>query len=127
MMEALRYNISTPTIHTFLNRFLQVSHADRTLSNLANYLAERSLQEYSTLKYSPSLIAAKSIHGARMSLRHYPWSPTLAHQTHYDEIDLLECGNEMREYLRNDTQETIVVRKYSEPRYDCVARMPINI
>jgi G2/mitotic-specific cyclin-B, other len=140
LMKALDYQLTVPTIHTFLCRYLKAAHADRTMVQMACYLAERSLQEYSSLKYPPSLIAAKAIHCARMSLRRHPWSPTLVHYTRYDEPDMEACGNDMRDYLRaaaaaaaasaagsSVTQYTAVARKYSGSKFGSVARMPITV
>lgn len=127
IMKALDFNLTIPTIHTFLCRYLKAAHADRTMVQMSCYLAERSLQEYCTLKYPPSLIAAKAIHAARMSLRRHPWSPTLVHYTRYDEPDFTECGNEMRDYLAANSQQTAVYRKYSGVKFGSVARMPITV
>lgn len=127
IIKVLDYNLTIPTIHTFLCRYLKAAHADRTMVQMACYLAERSLQEYSTLKYPPSLMAAKSIHSARMSLRRHPWSPTLVHYTNYDEVDMEECGNNMREYLESNSQQTAVARKYSGQKFGGVARMAVTV
>jgi G2/mitotic-specific cyclin-B, other len=140
IMKALDYNLTVPTIHTFLCRYLKAAHADRTMVQMACYLAERSLQEYSSLKYPSSLIAAKAIHSARMSLRRHPWSPTLVHYTRYDEPDMEACGHDMREYLKaavaaaanpssspGNSLQTAVARKYSGSKFGGVARMPITV
>jgi G2/mitotic-specific cyclin-B, other len=137
IMKALDYQLTVPTIHTFLCRYLKAAHADRTMVQMACYLAERSLQEYSSLKYPPSMIAAKAIHCSRMSLRRHPWSPTLVHYTRYDEPDMEACGNDMREYLKaaaaaaatssSASQYTAVARKYSGSKFGGVARMPITV
>lgn len=132
IMKALDYNLTVPTIHTFLCRYLKAAHADRVMVQMACYLAERSLQEYSSLKYAPSLLAAKAIHCARMSLRRHPWSPTLAHYTRYDEPDMVSCGNDMRDYLKAaaanpSNGQTAVARKYSGTKFGGVARMPITV
>lgn len=124
----LDYNLTVPTIHTFLCRYLKAAHADRTMVQMACYLAERSLQEFSTLKFLPSLVAAKAIHASRMSLRRHPWSPTLLNYTKYDEPDMEQCGAEMREYMSNpSTSQTAVSRKYSSQKFGGVAKMPVTI
>lgn len=134
IMKALDYQLTLPTIHTFLCRYLKAAHADRTMVQMACYLAERSLQEYSSLKYPPSVLAAKAIHCSRMSLRRHPWSPTLVHYTRYDEPDMEACGNDMREYLKaaaaamgSSSQCNAVARKYSGSKFGGVARMPITV
>jgi hypothetical protein len=63
-----------------------------------------------------------------MSLRRHPWSPTLVHYTKYDEVDMEECGNNMREYLEAPApQQTAVARKYAGPKFGGVARMAITV
>ena len=81
IVVALQYNCTVPTAHTFLCRFLKAAHADRTMVQLACYLAERSLQEVASLQYLPSTIAATAILLARKSLKRHPWSPTLLKYT----------------------------------------------
>jgi cyclin B len=77
IVNTLQYNLTVPTVHAFLCRFLKAAHADRTMVQLACYLAERCLQEYSMLKFLPSQIAATAVMAARKTLRRHPWSPTL--------------------------------------------------
>ena len=126
--NALQYNLTVPTVHTFLCRYLKAAHADRTMVQMACYLAERSLQEYSMQKFLPSVIAATAIHASRMSLRRHPWSPTLVNYTKYDEPDLKECSDAMRAFVHNpSTSQTAVSRKYSGPKFGNVARMPVTI
>jgi hypothetical protein len=126
---SLNYDLTVPTIHTFLCRYLKAAHADRTMVQMACYLAERTLQEYSMVKFLPSVIAATAVHAARISLRRHPWSPTLVKYTSYDECDLEACSQEMRAYM-NDTEpsaQTAVSRKYSSPKFGAVARMAVTI
>eukprot|EP01041_Mallomonas_annulata_P008985 gene8985-18595_t len=127
VVNALEYNLTVPTIHSFLCRFLKAAHADRTMVQLACYLAERTLQEYSMVKFLPSVIAASSVYVARKSLRRHPWSPTLVRYTSYDEADLMACVEEMRVFIDNSTAaQQAVVRKYSSPKFGAVAKMTME-
>jgi hypothetical protein len=122
IINTLQFQLTIPTVHTFLCRFLKAAHADRTMVQLACFLAERSLQEYSSLKFLPSVIAATAVLIARKSLRRHPWSPTLLKYTNYDEPDLEACAEEMRSYLSNSaSQQQAVYRKYSSPRFGGVS------
>ncbi len=122
IINTLQFQFMVPTIHTFLCRYLKAAHADRTMVQLACYLAERSLQEYSTLRFLPSVIAASAVLVARKSLRRHPWSPTLLQYTGYDEPDLAQCTEDMRAFLTNAaSQQQAVQRKYSSPRFGGVA------
>lgn len=124
IVNTLEYNLTVPTIHTFLCRYLKAAHADRTMVQLACYIAERTLQEYSMVKYLPSVIAATSVLIARKSLKRNPWSPTLVNYTKYDECDLVACNNDIGSFINDETiQQQAVAKKYSSPKFGSVAKM----
>ena len=124
IVNTLEYNLTVPTIHTFLCRYLKAAHADRTMVQLACYIAERTLQEYSMTKYLPSVIAATSVLIARKSLKRNPWSPTLVTYTKYDESDLVACNNDIGAFINDETiQQQAVAKKYSSPKFGSVAKM----
>lgn len=125
--NTLNYYFTVPTIHSFLCRYLKAAHADRTMVQLSCYLAERTLQEYSLIRFRPSTLAAASVYIARKSLKRHPWSPTLAKYTKYQEADLYECVDEMRACINNAAcQQTGVYRKYSNSRFGLVAKMGLS-
>lgn len=122
--KSLNYNLTVPTIHSFLCRHLKAAHADRTMVQLTCYLAERSLLEYSMIQYCPSLIAATSVLIARKSLQRHAWSPTLVKYTTYDESDLEDCCDAMSMYVNNYFSAQSAVRdKYSSKRFGSVSKM----
>jgi cyclin B len=128
IVNTLKYEFTVPTTHTFLCRYLKAAHADRTMVQLACYLAERSLQEYTSTRFPPSIVAATSVHIARKTLKRHPWSPTLLKYTNYDETDLTECIEDMRVFLSNTaSQQQAVFRKYSSPKFGAVAKMALVI
>jgi hypothetical protein len=61
IVKILQFKMTVPTGHPFLQRFLHVARATKVMRNLANYYMERMLQEYSTLSYRPSLVAAAAV------------------------------------------------------------------
>jgi hypothetical protein len=89
IVNTLEYKFTVPTVHSFLCRYLKAAHADRTMVQLACYLTERTLQEYTMLRFLPSTIAATAVMVARKSLNRHPWSPTLMKYTNMDERDLV--------------------------------------
>lgn len=129
IINALQYNFTVPTVHSFLCRYLKAAHADRTMVQLSCYLAERTLQEYAMLKYAPSVVAATAVLVARKSLNRHPWSPTLLKYTQYDECDLASCLDEMQRYMSDAepaapgaaTQQA-AQKKYSSPKFGSVSR-----
>ena len=126
IINTLQYNLTVPTIHTFLCRYLKAAHADRTMVQLACYLAERSLQEYGLLVFSPSVIAAASVLLSRKTLKRHPWSPTLVKYTHYDEPQLEACVAAMQASLECPQTQQAVARKYTSPKFGAVATLQIE-
>ena len=61
IVKTLQFRMTVPTAHPFLQRFLYICKASRTTKHLANYYMERMLQEYGTLQYRPSLVAAAAV------------------------------------------------------------------
>merc|ERR1712224_772331 len=68
MVKALKYKMTIASVHCFMMRYLKAGHADRRMVWLASYVAERMLQEYSMLKYLPSMVAACAVYVARKNL-----------------------------------------------------------
>jgi len=126
IVNTLEYKFTVPTIHSFLCRYLKAAHADRTMVQLACYLTERTLQEYSMLQFLPSTIAASAVLVARKTLKRHSWSPTLVKYTNYDECDLVDCVDEMSITINNSaSQQQAVYRKYSSSKFGAVARMDL--
>lgn len=122
IVVTLNYDFTVPTTHSFLCRYLKAAHADRAMVQLACYLAERSLQELTMLRYLPSLIAASAVCVARKSLSRHPWSPTLLKYTNVDEDDMASCIRDMESYLTTTSQQQAVHRKYSSSKFGAVAK-----
>ncbi|XP_078180191.1 uncharacterized protein LOC144574179 isoform X2 [Carex rostrata] len=80
VLSVVGYNLSVPTIKTFLRRFLRAalasSKAQPELMHLTNYLAELALVEYSFLEFLPSMIAAAAVFLGQWNLDQstYPWA-----------------------------------------------------
>jgi cyclin B len=127
ILSALDYQFCVPTTHTFLCRFLKAAHADRVMVQLCCYLVERSLQEYSLLKYLPSQIAAATVLIARISMKRHNWSPTLLKYTTWDEADLAPCVEEFKNILSStNAQQMAVKTKYSSSKFGAVAKMSLT-
>lgn len=123
ILKTLNYQISLPTAHKFLLRFLNASHTDRKLTFLTQYILETSLHSYElAIKYTPSKLAAAAVLIGRNAIGRYNWSPTLVKYTDYVEEDIIPVAREVLEEkrkLRGDL--TAVKRKYSREKYFNVA------
>jgi hypothetical protein len=69
VLKALDFRISIPTLYTFLVRLLKVADADVKTTHFAQYLCERSLQEYDVLGFKPSHAAAACVNVVLRSMR----------------------------------------------------------
>jgi len=61
IVKVLRFSLTVPTGHPFLQRFLYITESSALVRNLANYYMERMLQEHSALEFKPSLLAAAAV------------------------------------------------------------------
>lgn len=127
IIKTLDYYFTVPTIHTFLCRYLKAAHADRTMVQLACYLTERSLQEYTMLRFLPSTIAATAVYLSRKTLNRHPWSPTLMKYTNLDESDFAPCVAQFKAALSDTSnQQQAVFRKYSSSKFGGVAKLTLS-
>ena len=73
ILSTLKFEITQPTSHSFLQRFLRVIDADATLTDLASFYCERALQEYGMLRHLPSTVAAASLSLALRATHRPAW------------------------------------------------------
>nr|GMD10770.1 G2/mitotic-specific cyclin S13-7-like [Ipomoea batatas] len=120
IMGTLEWHFTTPTIYVFLVRFIKASiPADKEIENMAFFLAELGLLNYSTvIHYCPSKLAASAVYAARVTLSITPpWTATLKHYTGYHENQITDCAKHLVG-LHSSLAERgfeAVCRKYSSP------------
>lgn len=126
ILTALEFKVTVPTAHTFLVRFLKAAHADKSMSQMACYILEGTLQSYDLLHYLPSQLASAAVLIARMSSGRNEWSPTLLKYTEYKEEDISPVANDVlkKKSLRSHDLRA-VTKKYSSRRYGGVAKIPL--
>ena len=73
ILTTLKFTITQPTAHTFLERLLRVGEVDPRTGDLAQYYCERMLQEYGMLKHLPSTVAAASLSLALRAVHRPAW------------------------------------------------------
>ncbi|CAE7390715.1 unnamed protein product [Symbiodinium sp. KB8] len=130
MLTALGFNVTCPTALHFMNRFLKAARvADETgrLKYLVRYYVERTMQEYSMLKYLPSITAAAAVNIAMRSLGLGTWDATLTAYTGFTEAQLQPCVQDMEHILEYAPTANLqaVRKKYSSSRYREVAKVPL--
>ncbi|KAM7517022.1 hypothetical protein LguiA_006605 [Lonicera macranthoides] len=132
VLKALKFEMGSPTIKSFLRRFTRVAQEDYKTSNLqleflGYYLAELSLLDYSCLKFLPSLVAASVVFLARFTIRPklHPWSSTLHENSGYKAADLKECVLIIHELqLSKRGSSLVAVRdRYKHHKFKCVSTL----
>ncbi|GLT58876.1 hypothetical protein SLA2020_317370 [Shorea laevis] len=130
ILKALKFELGSPTIKTFLRRFTRVAQEDFKASSLqleflGYYLAELSLLDYGCVKFLPSLVAASVIFLARFIIRPkiHPWSSALQQLSGYKSSDLKECVHILHDlYLsRRGGALQSVREKYKQHKFKNVA------
>jgi hypothetical protein len=92
MLNTLSYEITVPTAEFFIQRFVAIARGNTEMMKLTCYFAERTIQEYSFIKYRPSSIAAAALCLAIKTLNcqpgstcNYHWTQQLEKHTRYSE------------------------------------------
>ena len=127
-MRVLEYQITQPSAHTFLVRYLKAAHADKEISQRACYLLDGTLLSYSMLNYLPSQLAAASVFLARHACQRHPWSPTLLKYAGYLEEDIAPVARALLEEKSSCSPDLQSVnKKYSSSRYGNVASKSLSL
>lgn len=129
LLNALDFQLTFPTPHVFLTRFLRVAGADKRQRLFATYCVERTLQEYSFLQYKPSQIAAAGVSLALEVCNNGTpvWSSALQRHSSYSEQDLAACVLEMRNLVADAENRSLLAvrKKYLTEENGAVARIPV--
>ncbi|KAJ3700194.1 hypothetical protein LUZ61_003899 [Rhynchospora tenuis] len=132
LLRFLKYEMGSPTISTFLRRFLKDSQEDSKRENLAlkflaYYLAELSLMDYGCIKYLPSVVAASAILLARFTVdpTSHPWNKKLETSTGYKASELKECVYALHELQLNKRYSSLgaIRDKYKQHTFKCVSTL----
>ena len=127
ILKTLEYQITQPSAHTFLLRYLKAAHADKAMSQLACYLLDGTLLSYSMLEFRPSQLAAASVFLARHASGRHPWSPTLLKYTGYLDEDVRPVARALLEEKSAVAPDLHAVnKKYSSSRNGNVASVRLS-
>ena len=126
ILRELKYNITIPTAHSFLVRFLKAAHADKRLVQLSCMILDNCLLSYNLLQYLPSQLAAAAIAIARHSVGRNIWSPTLLRYAYYNQEEIVPLARAVLvEKNQIPSELKSIDKKYSSPRYGSVAETPL--
>jgi cyclin B len=115
ILNSINYNLIVPTGYHFLIRYLNRIRASNLTRFLANYYAERNLQESDILNFKSSLVAASCVYLALLQQvmdlsrkEKRVWNRALEEETSYSEKDLYLCAYQM---ITNVSEEAITNSK----------------
>lgn len=127
ILKVLGFNLSTPTVNTFLSHIAVRCNLSEKLYHLAMFLCELTLLEGDPfLQYRPSLTASSAIAVARHCLEYSEmWPQHMIQQTGYKLTDLVTCINEINKTHARvpNIPEKAVCVKYRKPRWHCVSEI----
>ena len=122
ILVSLEYNVTIPTAHTFLVRYLKAARAHKKIVQLSWYILDGTLQSYNLLHFLPSQLAAASVYLARRAVGTISWSTTLVKNTRYCSEEVIIVARAILHEKRtasNDLQACN--KKHSSSRYGHVA------
>uniref|UniRef100_A0A7S3PF66 Cyclin N-terminal domain-containing protein n=2 Tax=Aplanochytrium stocchinoi TaxID=215587 RepID=A0A7S3PF66_9STRA len=120
ILNVLKFNLTVPTVYKFLRRYLKVLGASVKIQHHATYIVERTLQEYSVLKFMPSTVAASALMLAlRADNCEDDWDDIMERNTRYTPADLQECCQELVNVIRKGESSYLqaVNKKYASSKY----------
>lgn len=135
ILRLLDYHMSVATGFHFLKRFLLAGDAETLEILMAHYLCELTLQEYSMLKYPPTMISASAVLLSRLSLHddrrssyltsEPAWTVNHVHFTGYKREELMGCVKALHAIHRKAPTNTLqaVREKYSHSPYMAVSKL----
>lgn len=127
ILKKLEYQITIPSAHAFLVRYLKAAHADKKIVQLSCFILDGTLQSYNMLHYLPSQLAAAAVFVARRTVGRNAWSPTLLKYAQYREEDVIPVARAvLAEKGSSSIELRAVNKKYTSSRYGGVANIAIS-
>jgi hypothetical protein len=65
MLMELDFNINFVSSYSFLERFVQITNTDKVTADLAQYMIEIALLDYSSIHIKPSYISMSALYLAK--------------------------------------------------------------
>ncbi|CAI5968763.1 unnamed protein product [Closterium sp. NIES-64] len=134
VLNHLAFDLSKPTIKSFLRRYIRVAQASLKdpslkLEFLSNFFSELALTDYSCLRFKPSCLAASAVLLAKLTLFPTlpPWTAALAACSGYACADLRECVACLHALHSSNGRAppTAVHQKYCQAKFMAVASIPL--
>merc|ERR1712086_653829 len=122
MLNSLKFQVAFPTVYMFSQQIKVATMCDEKTSHVASFLMDMTLQDYSTLRYSPSIMAAACVNLAERMERNVTfdervWTCAQEQWVGYTESELKECMQTVNEILETPRELRAVRKKYSSSKY----------
>lgn len=128
ILKTLEYQITIPSAHAFLVRYLKAGHADKKIVQLSCFIMDGTLQSYNLLHYLPSQLAAAAVFISRRVVGRNGWSPTLLNYSDYCEEEIIPVARAVLHAKNGANPELRAVnKKYSSTRYGGVASTSLTV
>jgi cyclin B len=129
MLQALRFQITSPSVLAFLTRYAKVAQGNGTVLALAQYYADRMLLQHSAIQWPPSHLGATALSMARRTGGKTLWKADLEEYSGYSTAARVACYNAMLGVMQpgagseKNRTLTAVVNKHSLPAFGEVAQL----
>lgn len=120
IVNTLGFKLTVPTHYKFLVRFIKAAQCDTRTKLIAYYFCEKTLCDYSMLKYKPSEISAAAVYLAMRAVNSAsPWTPTLEHYSKYALADVMPCARDIVNIVQNASSANLqaINKKYSQQKF----------
>lgn len=126
MLNTLQFKVAFPTVYMFAQQIKIATMCDERTSRVASFLMDMTLQDYSMLRFRPSLLAAACVNLAErleraMDLDQSVWNHAQEQWVGYTEDELRECMQCVDEILASPRELKAVRKKYSSSKWGKVA------
>jgi len=126
MLMELDFDVNFVSSNSFLERFVQISSTDKVTTDLAQYMIEIALLDYSSIHIRPSYLAMSALYLAKKIMKcKEPWDKSIASSTLYTEKYISSLSWVILELLKNYqrpvTQLIGLKKKFATEQYSNVS------
>uniref|UniRef100_H2YJ38 Uncharacterized protein n=1 Tax=Ciona savignyi TaxID=51511 RepID=H2YJ38_CIOSA len=124
MLKVIDFDINIPVPYRFLRRYAKCAKSSMEVLTLARYIMELSLQDFSFVSKSASLMAASALWLAlKMKKSNFEWNDTLVYYSTHTEADVIDLAAQLNRMVASrDSKLKTIFTKYSHSIFYQVAK-----
>jgi len=137
ILNSMKFRVAFPTMFSFSQQIVTATMCNEKTSQIASFLMDLTLQDYSALRFTPSIVASAAVNLAiriDRGLTNYDekvWSGPQQQWVGYTEESLKECMEYLNSMITSpgDTELQAVKNKYSSVKWGNIARLisPLSV